>query len=164
MPRILRHTPQWLNRPAPGFALFANPEGDKLKKNSEGLKPHATRTVTNRGTEIFIAVGNQLRWSDLLLLKEEDQHRRQAERQHHSGDSEGGSDGKWPAYRVRSEFSKYTRPTNQSLRFLNYQFTLIYSSLQSRLLENILLSLLLIPFILLFFRTHSCSVPKIQSR
>ena len=81
MPRVLRHTPRWLSRPAPGFALFQEAGGGKLLSSSgESNIQGPTRTIASRATEVFVAVGNELRWSDLLLLKEEDHDARQSRR------------------------------------------------------------------------------------
>ncbi|KAL9085547.1 MAG: hypothetical protein Q9159_004645 [Coniocarpon cinnabarinum] len=77
-PTVLRHTPRWLERPSPGFKLFNDAAHDKL---SSGAAPHgklrAHRPIAHKDTEIFVAVGNQLRWSDLVLLKEQDYHARE---------------------------------------------------------------------------------------
>ena len=80
MPKVIDYTPAWLTRPSPGFKAFdtsqtAQPErngltqkGDRDGSNSEYAGPH--RTIAQRGTEVFIATGTQLRWTDLVSLKE----------------------------------------------------------------------------------------------
>ena len=85
MPKILSYTPAWLSRPSPGFNLFTS-DGKKLsgeidrqslKKSTNGVRqrsedksrPH--RTIARRGTEIFVAVGNTIRWADLCMLKDD---------------------------------------------------------------------------------------------
>ena len=68
MPRIISRTPRWLSRPAPGHTLFAK---DGRRNSIEGPQ----RTIAHRGTEIFVAVGNELRWADLVLLKEQGEGR-----------------------------------------------------------------------------------------
>lgn len=76
MPKILSHTPAWLSRPSTGFKLFQpgdKPRTPQALNNGAGKKMDYTgpqRTVVHRGTEIFFVVGNELRWSDLVLLKE----------------------------------------------------------------------------------------------
>ena len=98
MPRILRHTPQWLERPAPGYKLFNDTQNDTLANgNVKHQKGRIFRIVAHRGTEVFVAVGNQLRWSDLVLLREQDYHRT------HQGDGQRDEalNFDWEAYRVR---------------------------------------------------------------
>lgn len=73
MPRIINHTPSWLSRPSPGFEfLQAHTHKGKLANGSRSSQPLVgpQRTIARRGTEIFAVVGNELRWSDLVLLKE----------------------------------------------------------------------------------------------
>lgn len=83
MPKILSYTPAWLSRPSPGFSLFST-DGKKLavdadkcsdQKSRNGTSrkedwqgPH--RTLARRGTEVFVVVGNTIRWADLRKLKE----------------------------------------------------------------------------------------------
>lgn len=74
MPGTLKYTPSWLSRPSPGFDLFtpkSQPQlaQDQTKQNNKPFGP--ARTIARRGTEIFVATGNELRWSDLVLLKEQ---------------------------------------------------------------------------------------------
>lgn len=68
MPGVLKHTPAWLSRPSPGFDLFSSPptKSNSDAKNIAGPR----RTIARRGTEVFVAVGNELRWSDLVLLRD----------------------------------------------------------------------------------------------
>lgn len=77
MVKITSYTPAWLNDPAPGHSLFAPPELDPKRSsypsaNSKGGKPKPgpRRTVARRGTEVFVANGRELRWGDLVYLKE----------------------------------------------------------------------------------------------
>lgn len=70
MPRVLARDPVWLSRSAPGFSLFQpEPEG-KSKVVPENEHDGPLRKIAHRGTEIFVAVGKELRWSDLGLLKD----------------------------------------------------------------------------------------------
>ena len=74
MPGVLKYTPAWLSRPSPGFEVFASKAPPKLsnteakQKNEKPFGPQ--RTIARRGTEVFVAVGNELRWTDMVLLKE----------------------------------------------------------------------------------------------
>src|SRR5512141_2624711 len=75
MPRITSFAPGWLNQPAPGHKLFEQPidETSRLPAAlaySKKGKPGPRRTIARRGTEVFVAVGKQIRWGDLAHLKE----------------------------------------------------------------------------------------------
>ncbi len=80
MPKIISHTPSWLSRPNPGFHVFGDSkaqrltqhEEDKLRNGSTDCNDYvgSNRTIAHRGAEIFVVVGNQIRWADLTLLKE----------------------------------------------------------------------------------------------
>lgn len=80
MPKILSYTPSWLSRPNPGFQVFNRRKSsstDALRRKDgaqESLNPNGylgpDRTIARRGTEIFVVVGDQIRWADLTLLKE----------------------------------------------------------------------------------------------
>lgn len=75
MPRIVSYTPQWLSRGSPGFDVFSSSKSytsTKLTNNTKLLGQPSTvrRTITHRGTEIFVVAGNEIRWSDLVLLQE----------------------------------------------------------------------------------------------
>ncbi|KAK3368218.1 hypothetical protein B0H63DRAFT_488022 [Podospora didyma] len=74
MPRIKSFAPSWLNEPAPGHKLF-EPSSDDSKIPSalayaRKAKQGPRRTIARRGTEVFVAVGKQIRWGDLVQLKE----------------------------------------------------------------------------------------------
>lgn len=67
MPKVLSRTPAWLSRPKPGFELFQPKQTDtKTQQKYEGPR----RTIAHRGSEVFVAVGKELRWADLSLLKD----------------------------------------------------------------------------------------------
>lgn len=72
MPRVLSHTPAWLSRPSPGHQLFeptpSTNQSPVRKHESLGLR----RPIATRDSEIFVAVGREIRWADLAHLKEED--------------------------------------------------------------------------------------------
>ncbi|OTB06874.1 hypothetical protein M426DRAFT_9301 [Hypoxylon sp. CI-4A] len=75
MPRIKSYTPAWLLPPSPGHDLFmpnpietqsASSYTSKAAPSTDGPR----RTIARRGTEVFIAVGKEIRWADLVYLKE----------------------------------------------------------------------------------------------
>ena len=76
MPKIRSYTPAWLCKPSPGHDLFAPSPSDAPKRSSLYLsaRPNAPsgprKTIARRGTEVFVAVGKEIRWADLVYLKE----------------------------------------------------------------------------------------------
>jgi len=74
----ISYTPAWLQRPNPGHAIFTStptPRVDSLSATSSSRrranKPGPRRTIAYRGgSEIFVAVGKEIRWADLVYLKE----------------------------------------------------------------------------------------------
>jgi nucleoporin NUP82 len=65
--------PSWLNEPAPGHKLFVSSPEDARPPSqlySSKPKPGPRRAIAHRGTEIFVAVGKQIRWGSLVNLKE----------------------------------------------------------------------------------------------
>lgn len=78
MPKVKSYTPSWLSKGSPGHNLFSpsidasraslsSPYTTKSKKKApNGPK----RTIARRGTEIFVANGKEIRWGDLVYLKE----------------------------------------------------------------------------------------------
>ena len=79
MPKIISHTPGWLSRPSPGFQIFnkvhsTSTQADHSQQQNssfggkQGVGPN--RTIAQRGTEIYLAVGRQIRWADLVSLKD----------------------------------------------------------------------------------------------
>lgn len=73
MPKIKSFTPAWLSRPAPGHNLFA-PSTDEPKispfSSKSKSKPGPSRTIAQSGSQVFVAVGKEIRWADLIDLKE----------------------------------------------------------------------------------------------
>ncbi|KAL2064352.1 hypothetical protein VTL71DRAFT_4846 [Oculimacula yallundae] len=78
---IAEYTPAWLQKPYPGHGLFTSAPAkatssflsqsngsDSASKRS--AKPGPRRTIARRGVEVFIAVGKEIRWADLVYLKE----------------------------------------------------------------------------------------------
>lgn len=78
MPKILSRDPAWLSAATPGFNLFQPNEFTSKAQHTPGDSYDGpSRKIAYRGTEIFVAVGNELRWSDLALLQHvgEERHR-----------------------------------------------------------------------------------------
>ncbi|TKA74344.1 hypothetical protein B0A55_05518 [Friedmanniomyces simplex] len=70
MPKILTQQPPWIARGTPGHQLFQHDEPAKpssAPKNAQYDGP--LRKVAHRGTEVFVAVGNELRWADVSALE-----------------------------------------------------------------------------------------------
>ncbi|GAB7341665.1 hypothetical protein MBLNU457_g0013t1 [Dothideomycetes sp. NU457] len=76
MPQVLSHTPAWLSRPSTGFQVFQPMEASRPStalSNGSGKKishQGSLRLIAHRNTEIFFVIGNELRWSDLIWLKD----------------------------------------------------------------------------------------------
>ena len=73
MPRIKSFAPGWLNHPAPGHRLFSLAREENTQPAPvlfKKTKPGPRRTIARRGTEVFVAVGKQIRWGDLATLKD----------------------------------------------------------------------------------------------
>lgn len=75
MPKIKSFTPAWLAKPAPGHNLFAPSE--TTPKSSPFSSPSRsktyvgpTHTIARSGSQVFVAVGREVRWADLIDLKE----------------------------------------------------------------------------------------------
>lgn len=73
--RVKAYTPSWLSKPAPGHTLFAA-SADDLKSSAfspfsskKKSRPGPRRTIARRGTQVFVAVGREIRWGDLVYLK-----------------------------------------------------------------------------------------------
>ncbi|KAI8931422.1 hypothetical protein NX059_011751 [Plenodomus lindquistii] len=71
MPKVVSYTPDWLSRPNPGYDLFA-PRRSNGSTASAKKKPDfgPRKTIATRGSEVFVAVGSELRWADLVHLKD----------------------------------------------------------------------------------------------
>ncbi len=88
MPKIRSYTPAWLSKPSPGHDLFTPSASDTPKPSSIYSSTRANaisgprRTIARRGSEVFVAVGTEIRWADLVYLKERWQEK---EAQGHNG-------------------------------------------------------------------------------
>ncbi|ROT35938.1 hypothetical protein SODALDRAFT_300209 [Sodiomyces alkalinus F11] len=70
MPKIKSYTAPWLAQ-GPGQGLFAAPSEAQSPFTSKKKKiPGTRRPIAHRGTEVFAAVGKELRWADLAYLKD----------------------------------------------------------------------------------------------
>lgn len=76
MPKIKSYSAPWLSSPnAPGHQLFA-PSADSARPRALGPAsksqsfPGPKRTIARRGTEVFVAVGKEIRWADLAYLED----------------------------------------------------------------------------------------------
>lgn len=87
MPEINSFNPSWLSSGQPGHEIFL-PSTKDLKSSSysnskKAAKSGPRRTIARRETEVFIAVGKEIRWADLVYLKdayEDGQERRRGSR------------------------------------------------------------------------------------
>lgn len=70
MPKVLSYTPPWLSRPSPGFKVFYDPPKATPANAPDASAPAVSRTIASRGTQLFVAVGNEIRWTDLVYLKD----------------------------------------------------------------------------------------------
>lgn len=70
MPKVLSYTPDWLSRPQPGYHLFAPKQSGSNGVASKKQEASPRKTIATRGSEIFVAVGHEIRWADLVNLKE----------------------------------------------------------------------------------------------
>ncbi|KAF2857502.1 hypothetical protein K470DRAFT_260758 [Piedraia hortae CBS 480.64] len=71
--KVLARDPSWLARPSPGFNFFhAVPKqsSGSLAVEKEEPTPTPHRTLAVRGSEIFVAVGREIRWADVNTLKD----------------------------------------------------------------------------------------------
>lgn len=69
MPKVLSYTPEWLSRPSSGYKLFA-PQAETNAQPAHA-DPRSRRTIATRGSEVFVAIGHEIRWADLSRLKED---------------------------------------------------------------------------------------------
>lgn len=77
MPKVKCYSAAWLSKNAPGHQLFEpSPEAARSRALTS---PYASkkkavqgprRTIARRGTEVFVAVGKEIRWGDLAYIKE----------------------------------------------------------------------------------------------
>lgn len=114
MPKVVSYTPEWLSKPNPGHAIFSNSllsqiisvtsnGSDPVRKRAE--KPGPRRTIAHRGTQVFVAVGKEIRWADLVYLKDAWQHAKNKMKKYNGKQTDGVSQFDEPhaqGYRVCS--------------------------------------------------------------
>ncbi|KAL6359443.1 hypothetical protein LRP88_06864 [Fusarium phalaenopsidis] len=77
MPKVKSFSAAWLSSNTPGHRLFEPSEASRSRALEVGYSsrkkpiPGPRRTIARRGTEIFVAVGREIRWGDLAYLKDE---------------------------------------------------------------------------------------------
>jgi hypothetical protein len=69
MPKVLSYTPAWLSRPSDGFGIFAKDHDAANGHASKAKASTCLRRLAARGTEVFYAVGTEIRWANLQSLK-----------------------------------------------------------------------------------------------
>lgn len=83
MPKILQRDPAWFANSTPGYNLFqvgATPHvAQDARLATETSFDGPSRRIAHRGTEVFVVVGNEVRWSDLGLLRDAGEERRRGE-------------------------------------------------------------------------------------
>jgi nucleoporin NUP82 len=72
MPRVIKRTPEWLVPPSPGHSLFNFKAAKSPSSSGTTSQGGSLRTIAKgRGSEVFVASGNELRWADLGALKQD---------------------------------------------------------------------------------------------
>ncbi|WEW57848.1 hypothetical protein PRK78_003315 [Emydomyces testavorans] len=89
MPRVIDYAPAWLSRPSPGATFFSASSTKAVADKDAESFCGPTKVLARRGTEVFAVVDNQIRWTDLALLKDQWQ---EGVRQKRKGTSYGGDD------------------------------------------------------------------------
>ena len=77
MPKVKSYSAPWLAKGSPGHTLF-EPSADTLRSRTfspgypqkKKAAPGPRRTIASRGSEIFVAVGKEIRRADLVYQKE----------------------------------------------------------------------------------------------
>lgn len=105
MPQVKSYAPAWLCRPSPGASLFASssaksPAQEPQKAPKATGVSGATRTIAKRGTEVFVVVDNEIRWSDLARLKDQWQQQSRQKKGPTGLSKENVDDSEVPSYRV----------------------------------------------------------------
>ena len=70
MPKILSRDPAWLATGTPGFNVFQPNKNATSTRVPETQHEGAQRKIAHRGTELFVAVGNELRWSEVGVVQD----------------------------------------------------------------------------------------------
>jgi hypothetical protein len=87
MPKVKSYSAPWLAKGSPGSRLFeSSPDALRSRAFSPGYPtkkkavPGPRRTIAKRGSEIFVAVGKEIRWADLVYQKDSYASRQQSGR------------------------------------------------------------------------------------
>ena len=126
MPDVLSYTPAWLSRPNPGHDIFPGPSKAPVSYHAtwnttsaslkRKAKPGPRRVIAHRGTEVFVAVGREIRWSDLVSVKETWEAQQRTGR---GSEQKGKNGGKFPQeYRVCLHFNLQSMDTGGQLTCL----------------------------------------------
>lgn len=75
MPRVLERDPVWLSREAPGFQLFRPDDSKPASKQAQtthynGPSRKIAYRIGRHGSELFVAVGGEVRWAELGQMKD----------------------------------------------------------------------------------------------
>lgn len=104
MAQVLERDPAYIT----SADIFKTSPKDSTTDTSALLLPHVIhdgpiRTVAHRGSEMFVAMGNELRWTDLGTLQDADEDRTWREREGHDDDKATTTykvSGEMPAHRA----------------------------------------------------------------
>lgn len=108
MPKVNSYAPAWLCRPSPGAKFLSSNstqspalDPQDASKYSPSLRP--TRSIAKRGNEVFAVVDNEIRWSNLVRLK--DQWQQQVKQKNASAAQPGEelNGAETVPYRVRTQ-------------------------------------------------------------
>ncbi|KAJ4385029.1 Nucleoporin nup82 [Neurospora sp. IMI 360204] len=97
MPKIQSFSAPWLQEPNPGHKLFEQSEENSRLPASIAFSRNASqgpkRTIAQRGNEVFVARGREIRWGDIAYLKDawEAHQSRTGPASHLNGDSSDSS-------------------------------------------------------------------------
>ena len=97
MPKIQSFSAPWLQEPNPGHKLFEQSEENGRLPASIAYSRNASsgpkRTIAQRGNEVFVASGREIRWGDIAYLKDawEAQQSRTGAASHLNGDNSDSS-------------------------------------------------------------------------
>ena len=106
MPNVISYTPPWLSRPSPGSGFFSGQAANRLSSHAASSSvgkdadtarndiPYngPTKIIARRGTEIFTVVDNQIRWANLVVLRDEWRFRERESRKSEK-QGKGGKEG-----------------------------------------------------------------------
>lgn len=122
MPRVLRQRPDWLKRGTPGHGVFSRPTA---KQSASGDASTAlvvvdkegcpSRKVAASSTQLFVAKQNELRWTDLLKLRNDQE---QSKAQYDQGVIESTEDEASSPFRVSRSSGPNSRRSSHAQKVL----------------------------------------------